>query len=121
MTAPPRAPGELADELEDARAQVLEIKDYTGLDDDALDRALDSFAHVCLDLMPDILAALRAPQGDGAEAMRLLVQVSLIQARELKRLAPDDTIPADLVEAMESLRAALDQHSLTKNQGGGDA
>ena len=102
--APPRAPGELADELERRFAD-----ESYGFADLAI------FTKACL---PDILAALRAPQGDGSEAMRLLVQVSLIQARELKRLAPDDTIPADLVEAMESLRAALDQHSLTKNEGG---
>ena len=67
---PPRAPGELADELEDAFAQVRDIEDTIGLDDDALDRALDSFAHLCLGLMPDVIASLRSATGDGGEAMR---------------------------------------------------
>jgi hypothetical protein len=53
---PPRAPGELADEIERRFADGR----YSFAD-------LAIFTKACL---PDILAALRAPQGDGAEARR---------------------------------------------------
>jgi hypothetical protein len=125
--APPRAPGELADELERRFAD-----ERYGFADLAI------FTKACL---PDIIAALRAPQGDGAEAMREACLKAALGAcygppsswpgdypkgwRHPPSWEPDEK-PTPTIAAWHDNGArdawfairALDRHSLTKNQGG---
>jgi hypothetical protein len=49
----------------------------------------------------------KAAEREGVDRWEALKRVSMIQARELKRLDPTGETPADLEEAMQELRAAL--------------